>query len=164
MPAAGTSPPYMLIAASCESSRNGVPGSSKALIRSRAKSLPRARCLCRASSDPPWATSASFCRRSSTRARIAPALARNSSLRTSRFDLIADTSHQHVRHPRAGGDPGHFMAWVCSESGTNNICGPVADRAPELIEKIVPLGIHLLDQAQFPRPAPFLELLLALDR
>ena len=42
MPADGTSPSYMPCAASGDSSRNGVPGSSSRSTRSRGSSLPRA--------------------------------------------------------------------------------------------------------------------------
>src|SRR5919202_843235 len=48
IPAAGASPPYMPCAASGESSRNGLPGSSRAATRSRGSSLPLAECRSRA--------------------------------------------------------------------------------------------------------------------
>src|SRR6478735_1549797 len=56
----------MPYAASGLSSRNGLPGSSSASIRSRASILPRSVCLVRADSDPPWATRAVRSRSCST--------------------------------------------------------------------------------------------------
>ena len=53
--------------------------------RSRGKSLPRARCLARASSPPPAAIWSILARKSSTRADIAPALIRNSAERALRL-------------------------------------------------------------------------------
>ena len=47
MPADGTSPSYMPWAASADSSRNGVPGSSSPSTRSRGSSLPRDGCRAR---------------------------------------------------------------------------------------------------------------------
>src|SRR5581483_3168638 len=44
---------YMPYAASCESSRNGLPGSISMATRSRGRSLPRATCFARAASPPP---------------------------------------------------------------------------------------------------------------
>ena len=67
--------PPLVKAASGASSRNGVPGSSSICTRSRGSSLPRAVCLARAASPPPWATRSMWVRRSSTSARMAVALA-----------------------------------------------------------------------------------------
>ena len=58
MPAAGASPSYRPQAASALSSRKGVPDRSRRSMRSRASSLPRARCradrlLAAAALDPP---------------------------------------------------------------------------------------------------------------
>ena len=70
-------------AASCDSSRNGEPGSSSARTRSRGSSLPRARCRSRAAAPPPCLIAATLARRSRTKASIAAALARNASARGS---------------------------------------------------------------------------------
>ena len=55
IPAQAMSPPYRPWAASCENSRNGLPVSSSTRIRSRAVSLPAARCLSTAALEPPRA-------------------------------------------------------------------------------------------------------------
>ncbi len=52
-PALGAASSYMPCAASGDSSRKGVPGSSSICTRSRGSSLPRAVCLARAASPPP---------------------------------------------------------------------------------------------------------------
>src|SRR3954454_4160350 len=71
IPAAGASPSYMPYAASGESSRKGLPGSSSVSTRSRGSSLPRSTCRCRARSPPPWATRRSW----SARSAVSPACA-----------------------------------------------------------------------------------------
>src|SRR5438105_1382972 len=73
-----TSPPYKSYAASGESSRKGVSGSSRSLTRSRARSLPRATWRARASSLPPRVAAASLSRKSSTRRFMAAELRANS--------------------------------------------------------------------------------------
>src|SRR5262245_9331086 len=79
----------MPYAASGESSRSGVPGSSSSSIRSRASSLPRAPCRARASSLPPCITASSLLRRSATSAFIASALARNSRESVSSVEVMS---------------------------------------------------------------------------
>jgi hypothetical protein len=81
MPAAGTAPSYMFHAASCDSSRNGEPTSSKRRMRSRGSSLPRLRCFSRAASPPPWLMSPTLALRSATSAAIASRLALKSGAR-----------------------------------------------------------------------------------
>ena len=82
---------YMPMAASGESSRNGVPGSSRLCTRSRGSSLPRAVCLARAASPPPMAALSVWAFRSATSARMALALATKSADRAlswvSRMDM-----------------------------------------------------------------------------
>src|SRR5512137_127576 len=87
IPADGAALSYMSYAASCDSSRNGVPGSSSIWTRSRGSSLPRAVCLARASGPPPTATALTFSFRSATSARMASALPRNSGPRA--FSLVS---------------------------------------------------------------------------
>src|ERR1700716_2552944 len=77
-PAQAISPPYMPCAASCESSRNGLPVSSSTRMRSRAVSLPAAWCLSVAALEPPPAARPAARRRSSTRERMARSLSWNS--------------------------------------------------------------------------------------
>src|SRR2546430_16682711 len=79
----------MPCAAKGESSRNGVPGSSSRLMRSRASNFPRATCLARASSLPPCIAASSLPRRSVTRAFIASALRANSAEPGSIADVSA---------------------------------------------------------------------------
>src|SRR5580700_3481642 len=55
MPAQAMSPPYRPCAASCESSRNGLPVSSSTRMRSRGSSLPAPWCLALAAREPPAA-------------------------------------------------------------------------------------------------------------
>src|ERR1700674_3933724 len=74
---------YIPLAASGDSSRNGVPGSIRRSTRSRGKRLPRAAWRSRARAEPPSAASARRRFKSSTSARIAAALARNSTLAVS---------------------------------------------------------------------------------
>src|ERR1051326_1023756 len=64
IPAPGAWPSYISQAASAESSRNAVSGSSRRSIRSRAVSLPRERCFSSERSPPPRATCAVRARRS----------------------------------------------------------------------------------------------------
>src|SRR5712692_11652121 len=99
MPAPGASSSYMPKAASCESSRNGEPGSSSKRKRSRGSSFPRAVCLARAGSSPPCAARSTLARRSATSAADAPAFAWNSSERGFSLLLMAGIS------PAAGGKP-----------------------------------------------------------
>ena len=101
IPAAGTSPPYRPKAASCENSRNGEPGSISAATRSRGSSLPRATWRSRATAPPPCETSATLARRSSTRPRIAAALAANSAERAN--DVGADGGHRGGRAASSAG-------------------------------------------------------------
>src|SRR5579863_4861759 len=83
MPAQAMSPPYMPCAASCESSRKGLPESSSTRIRSRAVNFPAARCRTVAAFGPPCAARATSCRRSASKASVARSLARYSSECTS---------------------------------------------------------------------------------
>src|SRR6185436_3323584 len=83
-----TSPPYMPQAASCPTSRNGEPGSSRPRTRSRGSSLPRARCFSRAFSSPPIAALSVFSFRSATSPRMRSALARKSAERRSSCERI----------------------------------------------------------------------------
>src|SRR6267378_4730622 len=99
MPAPGASSSYTPKAASCESSRNGDPGSSSRRRRSRGSSFPRATCLARAGSSPPCAARPTLARRSATSPVIAPAFAWNSSERG--FSLLLMTGIS----PAAGGEP-----------------------------------------------------------
>src|SRR6267378_1187413 len=99
MPAPGASSSYTPKAASCESSRNGDPGSSSRRRRSRGSSFPRATCLARAGSSPPCAARPTLARRSATSPAIAPAFAWNSSERG--FSLLLMTGIS----PAAGGKP-----------------------------------------------------------
>src|SRR5471032_2499251 len=87
-PAPGASSLYMPYAASCDSSRNGVPGSSNWAMRSRGSSLPRDTCLSREACPPPNAIFATFSFRSATSNSSAAAFARNSSLRGFSFDSM----------------------------------------------------------------------------
>ena len=107
-PALGASLSYMPYAASCESSRNGEPGSSRVRTRSRGRSLPRATCFARAASPPPWETSATLPRRSWTSDSIAVWLARNS----------AERALMLVRRMAISG------AEACHRSGAGNSSSP----------------------------------------
>src|ERR1041384_6668758 len=91
-----TSPVYMPHAASCPISRNGEPGSSRLLTLSRAAAAWRLRCFSRASASPPSETSATFCLRSSTMARIRSELLLNSADRglTSLLSVLTRTQNQ----------------------------------------------------------------------
>ena len=79
MPAPWMSFAYMSSAASGDSSRNGEPGSISRSTRSRGSSLPRATWRSRCLSGPPAAASARLAASSATSARMAAALALNSS-------------------------------------------------------------------------------------
>ena len=68
----------MPCAANADSSRNGVPGSSNRLMRSRASNFPRVTCRALASSLPPCIAISSWARRSATRPFIASVLSPNS--------------------------------------------------------------------------------------
>src|SRR5213080_2248438 len=83
-PAHAMSPPYMPCAASCESSRKGLPVSRSVRMRSRALSLPAERCFSIAAFEPPRAARPTSRRRSSTSARLKLSFCRNSSECTSR--------------------------------------------------------------------------------
>src|SRR5437899_4472793 len=83
-PAQAMSPPYMPCAASCESSRKGLPVSRSVRMRSRALSLPAERCFSIAAFEPPRAARPTSRRRSSTSARLKLSFCRNSSECTSR--------------------------------------------------------------------------------
>src|SRR5438270_239186 len=83
-PAQAMSPPYMPCAASCESSRKGLPVSRSVRMRSRALSLPAARCFSIAAFEPPRAARPTSRRRSSTSARLKLSFCRNCSECTSR--------------------------------------------------------------------------------
>src|SRR5438105_1948414 len=96
-PAPGASLLYMFSAASGATSRNGVSGSSSISTRSRGSSLPRATCLARGPSPPPWAILASRVFRSSTSARIAAAFALKSSVRGFSLDASAGMASPLVR-------------------------------------------------------------------
>src|SRR5687767_2804023 len=132
MPAAAMLSSYMPNAASCESSRKGLPGSSSAWTRSRGRSLPRPRCLALAASPPPCSIVATFARRSATCASIDSRLAANAGARGFSFvssvatlmtlerceaggkqhEQRADHPLQHAREPRAAsGTPSR----LCSE-------------------------------------------------
>src|SRR6185503_8946445 len=91
MPAQGASPSYMPKAASCESSRNGDPGSRRARTRSRGGSFPRAACFFCACSPPPSATRATWERRSSASARWCAAFAWNAGPEGSSRDFMRGT-------------------------------------------------------------------------
>src|SRR5690348_742819 len=97
-PAAGAASSYMPCAASGESSRNGEPGSSRARMRSRGSSLPRAACLSRAFAPPPAAARSSCALRSATSACNRSALARNSALLGS--TRVSSTGMLNVHHGR----------------------------------------------------------------
>src|SRR5687768_11817676 len=88
MPAAAMLSSYMPNAASCENSRNGVPGSSSARMRSRGSSLPRPTCLARAASPPPCSIVATLARRSATCASTASRFAANVASRGLSLDSI----------------------------------------------------------------------------
>src|SRR5258708_28855502 len=98
-PAPGASASYTPKAASCESSRNGAPGSRSRRKRSRGSSFPRATCLARADARPRCAARRPWGRRSATSAAIARAFAWNSSGRGFSLLFIAGIS------PAAGGEP-----------------------------------------------------------
>src|SRR5437773_6580742 len=98
-PAPGASSSYTPKAASCESSRNGDPGSRSRRKRSRGSSFPRATCLARAGSSPPCAARSTLARRSATSSASARAFAWNSSERG--FSLLLMTGIS----PAAGREP-----------------------------------------------------------
>src|SRR6185312_10939088 len=79
-PAAGAASSYIPCAASGDSSRNGEPGSSRARMRSRGSSLPRATCFSRALAPPPSAVRARAAFSSSVSLRRWAALPRKASL------------------------------------------------------------------------------------
>src|SRR6185437_14361467 len=79
IPAQGISPPYKPCAASCDSSRNGLPVSSSSRMRSRALSLPAFLCFSRAAGEPPRAARPTSCRKACVKARSAASFCRNSS-------------------------------------------------------------------------------------
>src|ERR1700688_1289210 len=78
MPAQAMSRQYIPRAPSCENSRNALPVSSSTRTRSRALSLPAARCLSLAAFEPPSAARPTARRRSSLQAREARSLSLNS--------------------------------------------------------------------------------------
>src|SRR6185437_14584046 len=78
IPAQGISPPYKPCAASCDSSRNGLPVSSSTRIRSRALSLPAFACFWRAAAEPPSEARAMSSRNACVRARNAASFCRKS--------------------------------------------------------------------------------------
>src|ERR1043165_7582677 len=84
--AGGSSSPYMPFAASGESSRKGVFGSSSAAMRSRGGIFPCSRCRARYFSPPPCRARESFAFNSSTRPCKRSALDLNSSDAGSRCD------------------------------------------------------------------------------
>ena len=88
MPAPWMSSLYRPSAASADSSRNGEPGSISRSTRSRGSSLPREACRSLSFSGPPAAASARFSARSATSARMAAALALNSSEEVEMDDVI----------------------------------------------------------------------------
>src|SRR5687768_9913914 len=79
-PAPGASSSYIPVAASADSSRKGLPGSSSASTRSRGSSLPRATCRSRLFAGPPSRTVSSRSRRSAASPRLTSALRANASL------------------------------------------------------------------------------------
>src|SRR5271154_3876454 len=98
IPAALISSSYMPLAASGDSSRNGVPGSISVVTRSRGSNLPRARWRSRARADPPSAALARRVSSSTTSARIAAWLASNS------FDAVSMLVAMAVTNPPETGD------------------------------------------------------------
>src|SRR5688572_28636080 len=90
IPASDTTYPYISQAASADNSSSGVPGSTNALTRSRASSLPRPSCFLRAAASPPSRTRASRALSSSTCARMDSAAALNSALVVFSLDLITE--------------------------------------------------------------------------
>src|SRR5690348_2161421 len=116
-PAAGAASSYMPCAANGDSSRNGEPGSSRARMRSRGSSLPRATCFSRAFSPPPSAVRASWVFNSSVSLRRFAALPRKASLllsmaveRTVMVDTVAG----------AGASTGHSIG-CCREGRRSRI-------------------------------------------
>src|ERR1019366_8984180 len=160
MPAQGASLSYMSRAASCDSSRNGEPASSRVRTRSRGSSLPRATCLARAASPPPCAPWSIFARKSSTSADIAPALVRNSAERALRlvFSVLMGRRQEewnrrryggpgsrarkkhYSNHPAAGPYPASIL-YVRAVS-IDSVCGSVAAPA----SAISPLAMLPLDR------------------
>src|SRR5690348_10198121 len=105
MPAAAIVSPYMPYAANCDSSRNGLPGSSKPRTRSRGRSLPRATWRFRASPPPPGTCEAIFSRRSATSAAIASRLRANVESRVESFVSIAGMDVSRASVARRHGEP-----------------------------------------------------------
>src|SRR4029450_8182625 len=97
----------MSCAANGESSRNGVPGSSSILTRSRASNFRRATCLARASSLPPCIAVSSLARRSATSTFIASALRANSAEPGSTTDVSAVIAGS--TSPRLRGEVGEMQ-------------------------------------------------------
>src|SRR5580704_9848988 len=95
MPAPWMASSYIPLAASGDSSRNGVPGSISVITRSRGNNLPRARWRSRACGDPPSAALARCASSSATSARMAAWLARNSFEAMSAVDLMTATNPSH---------------------------------------------------------------------
>src|SRR5437762_2270333 len=85
IPAAAMLSSYMPCAASCDSSRNGLPGSISRRTRSRGASFPREACRARAASPPPSSIAATFSRKSATSAAIAARFCANVGSRVESF-------------------------------------------------------------------------------
>jgi hypothetical protein len=88
MPPQEMPPPYMPWAASCDSSRKGLPVSRSTWMRSRAVSLPAARCRLTVWGDPPSAARATSALSSAASPRMAASLSRNSCERGSRREAM----------------------------------------------------------------------------
>src|SRR4051794_32738524 len=89
IPAPGASFPYTPFAASWPTSRNGEPGSSSRVTRSRGSSLPRATWRSRCLSGPPRAAAATLARSSSASARLCAANRRKVSEPSSSLETIS---------------------------------------------------------------------------
>src|SRR5918996_4245264 len=68
-----------------------------------------------------------------------------------------------LRHPREGGDPCHRATGVRSGFLAYPVGRPAPNASADFVEKILPLGIHALDEPKLPGSVPLLELLLAQD-
>src|SRR5690242_13519709 len=107
MPAAAILSSYIPYAASCDSSRNGLPASISARTRSRGNNLPRDACRARADSPPPPSIAAIVSRKSATSAAIA---ARFSTNVGSRVDSLVVRITLSLERREAGGQQNEYSA------------------------------------------------------
>src|SRR5581483_7242506 len=135
---------YMPYAASCESSRNGLPGSISMATRSRGRSLPRAACFARAASPPPASIARTFSRRSATSALIAARLAANVASRASSWVPSTGTIRG-VALASRDGMAGHELVRMHPSGLAADAREPVAD-----VRIVVPVDADLVFEEEIP--------------